>query len=123
MKESDIQLHYLTAFVTGGALCVLAQLTLNLTELSPAHIMVLFVSLGAVVSGLDFYQPLIDFGGAGAAVPLTGFGHALVTGILDAVNQEGLLGLFTGGLTATAFGITVAVVFGYLISLLFSPKG
>ncbi len=101
----------------------MAQLTLNLTELSPAHIMVLFVSLGAVVSGLDFYQPLIDFGGAGAAVPLTGFGHALVTGILDAVNQEGLLGLFTGGLTATAFGITVAVVFGYLISLLFSPKG
>lgn len=102
---------------------MLAQLTLNMTELSPAHIMVLFVSLGAVASGLGFYQPLVDVGGAGAAVPLTGFGHSLVTGILDAVNQQGLLGLFTGGLTSTAFGITVAVVFGYFISVLFDPKG
>ncbi len=101
----------------------MAQITLNLTELTPAHIMVLFVSLGAVVSGLGFYQPLLDFGGAGAAVPLTGFGHALVTGILDALNQQGLLGLFTGGLTSTSFGITVAVVFGYFISILFDPRG
>lgn len=113
---------YLAAFITGGLLCVAAQLTLNLTNLSPAHVMVLFVSGGAVVSGLGWYQPLIDFGGAGATVPLTGFGHSLVSGILQGLNEEGITGLFTGGITATSMGITVAVVFGYLVALLFDPK-
>lgn len=116
-------MDYLAAFVTGGLLCVAAQMVLNLTNLSPGHVMVLFVSAGAVVSGMGWYQPLIDFAGAGATVPLTGFGHALVTGILDGLNRDGLMGLFTGGITATSFGITVAVVFGYLMAILFNPKG
>ncbi len=114
---------YTTAFLTGGLLCVLAQLVVNLTELTPAHTMVLFVSAGAVVSGLGWYDVLIDLGGAGATVPLTGFGHALVNGILDGLNQKGLIGLFTGGITGAAMGITVAVVAGYAAALLFDPKG
>ncbi|MFO8061226.1 MAG: stage V sporulation protein AE [Bacillota bacterium] len=116
-------MDYLTAFVTGGLLCVAAQLVLNLTDLTAAHVMVLFVSGGAVISGLGWYQPLVDFGGAGATVPLTGFGHALVTGILKGLNEEGLTGLFTGGISAASCGITVAVVFGYLMAVLFNPKG
>jgi len=114
---------FLLAFAVGGAICVAAQLVLDLTKLTPAHIMVLFVSLGAVVSGLGLYGPLVKIGGAGATVPLTGFGHALVQGMLEDVRQFGILGLFSGGLRATAVGITSAVVFGYLMAILFNPKG
>jgi len=116
-------IDYVGAFVVGGLLCVAAQLVVNLTPLTPAHTMVLFVSLGAIFSGFGLYEVLIDFGGAGALVPLTGFGHSLVTGIVDGLNQEGFIGLFKGGITATSMGITVAVVSGYCVALLFNPKG
>jgi stage V sporulation protein AE len=113
---------FLFAFLIGGLLCVAAQLVLELTSLTPAHVMVLFVSLGAVVSGLGLYQPLVDLGGAGATIPLPGFGHALVQGILKAISQEGALGLLTGGFTATAAGISVAILASWVAALLFDPK-
>ena len=116
-------MEFLTAFALGGLLCALAQLLVNVTNLTPAHVMVMFVSGGAVVSGLGWYGALVEFGGAGATVPLTGFGHALMTGILDGLNEEGVIGLFTGGITGAAMGITVAVVAGYTVALLFNPKG
>lgn len=114
---------YIWAFIVGGALCVLAQLVLDLTQLTQAHVMVLFVSLGAVVSGIGWYKPLVELGGAGATIPLPGFGHALVEGITKEVGKLGLMGLFSGGLTATSLGLTVAIVAGYAIALLFNPKG
>jgi len=116
-------MQYVWAFVVGGALCVAAQLILDLTKLTQAHVMVLFVSLGAVVSGLGWYKPLVELGSAGATVPLPGFGHALVEGITKEVGKSGVMGLFSGGLTATALGLTVAIVAGYGIALLFNPKG
>ncbi|MGE5560061.1 MAG: stage V sporulation protein AE [Chloroflexota bacterium] len=111
------------AFLVGGALCLVAQLVLDLAQLNPAHVMVLFVSLGAIVSGVGLYEPLVRFAGAGATVPLPGFGHSLVQGIMKDVSSKGWLGLFTGGLTATAIGLSVAVVFGWTMSVLFNPKG
>jgi len=116
-------MDYVWAFVVGGLLCVLAQLVLDLTRLTQAHVMVLFVSLGAVVSGLGWYKPLVELGGAGAMIPLPGFGHALVQGIMKELPKSGWIGLFTGGLSATAFGLTVAIVAGYGVALLFNPKG
>ena len=120
----NIGQSYLWAFIIGGLWCVLAQLTVDLSGMTPAHVMVGFVSLGAVLAGLGLYQPLIALGGAGASVPLPGFGNALVSGILKEVEKKGLLfGLFSGGLSATAIGISAAVVFGYLMAILFNPKG
>jgi len=116
-------LTFLLAFVVGGALCLLAQLVVDLTALTPAHTMVAFVSLGALVSGLGLYQPLVQVGGAGALVPLTAFGHTLTDGIMEALKADGALGLFTGGLTAAAFGVGVAVLSGFLMAVLFNPKG
>jgi stage V sporulation protein AE len=115
---------YLWAFVIGGLLCVAAQLVMDLTRLTPAHVMVLFVCVGAVLSGLGLYAPLVALGGAGATVPLPGFGHSLVQGIVKEVARKGLLfGLFSGGLSATAIGISAAVIFGYLMALLFDSRG
>lgn len=111
------------AFLVGGALCTVAQLVLDLAQLNPAHVMVLFVSLGAVASGLGLYEPLVRLAGAGATVPLPGFGHSLVQGIMKDIGSKGWLGLFTGGFTATATGLSVAVVFGWLMAVLFNPKG
>lgn len=114
---------YFYAFVIGGLICVIGQLLMDLTSLTPAHILVLFVSLGGVLSGLGLYQPLVDFAGAGATVPLPGFGHTLVTGTLEEVGRVGFVGLFTGALKATAAGVMAAVVFGFLVSVIFNPKG
>lgn len=115
----------LTAFVIGGLICVLAQLIIEWTpySITPAHILVGYVVGGAVLSGLGWYQPLVDFAGAGATVPLSGFGHMLVQGVLEAIGEEGLKGVFTGGLTAAAFGITVALTMGFLVAIVFQPKG
>ena len=115
----------LTAFVIGGLICVLAQLIIELTpySITPAHILVGYVVGGAVLSGLGWYQPLVDFAGAGATVPLSDFGHMLVQGVVEAVGEEGLKGVFTGGLTASAFGITVALLMGFMVALVFNPKG
>jgi stage V sporulation protein AE len=116
---------FLKAFLVGGLLCVMAQLLMDLTsyKITPAHILVGFVAGGAVLSALGLYQPLVNFAGAGATVPLTGFGHLLAQGAMEGVRQKGALGAFTGGVAATAAGITAAVVFGYLAALLFRPRG
>ncbi|MDF2634464.1 MAG: stage sporulation protein [Pelosinus sp.] len=110
-------------FVVGGGLCVIGQLLMDLTALTPAHVLVLFVVLGGVLSGLGLYQPLVDIAGAGATVPLLGFGHALVTGTIEDINNFGFLGIFSGALKATATGIMAAVVFGFFMAVLFNPKG
>ncbi|WP_050697026.1 MULTISPECIES: stage V sporulation protein AE [Eubacteriales] len=115
-------MEYLWAFLIGGAICVVGQLLIDYTKLTPARILVLFVTLGVVLGGLGLYQPLVDFAGAGATVPLTGFGYAMAKGTLEAVQQQGFLGVFTGGITAGAAGIAAAVFFGYLAALFSKPK-
>jgi stage V sporulation protein AE len=114
---------YLMAFVIGGLICVIGQLLMDLTPLTPAHVLVLFVVLGGVLSGLGLYQPLVDIGGAGATVPLPGFGHSLVSGTIEEVNKIGFWGIFTGAVKATAAGITAAIVFGLIMAVIFNPKG
>lgn len=115
----------LKAFLVGGAICLIGQLLMDLTshKVTPGHILVGFVTLGVVISALGFYQPLVDFAGAGATVPLTGFGHLMAQGAITEAKNSGLLGVFKGALGAAAGGITAAVVFGYLAALVFKPKG
>ncbi len=114
-------LQYLRAFLIGGAICVVGQLLLSLTRLTSARILVIFVTAGVVLTALGVYEPLVDFAGAGASVPLTGFGYALASGALKAVEQRELIGAFTGGITATAGGVSAAVVFGFISALIFKP--
>jgi len=114
---------YVWAFVVGGFFCVLAQLVLDLAKLTPAHTLVLFVSLGAVASGLGLYKPLLDLAGAGAAVPLPGFGHVMTQGVVEALEKDGLRAIFNGGVSAAATGLGAAVIFGYVMSVLFNPRG
>ena len=115
-------LQYGKAFAVGGALCVLGQLLIDFTRLSPARILTAFVVAGVALDALGLYQPLIDWAGAGATVPLTGFGSALAKGVKKAVQEQGLLGAFTGGFTAASGGTAAAVFFGLLVALLFKPK-
>ena len=115
-------MDYLKAFLVGGGICLLAQLLIDYTKLTPAKILVSFVVLGVILGGLGIYQPLVDFAGAGASVPLLGFGNTLAKGVREAVQQDGFLGILTGGLKATAGGITVAITAGLLASLVFKPK-
>ena len=109
-------------FLVGGLLCALGQLLLSLTRLTTARILVIFVTAGVVLGALGVYSPLVEWAGAGATVPLTGFGYALSQGAKKAVQEHGLLGAFTGGITATAAGIAAAIIFGYLFALLARPK-
>ena len=110
---------YLKAFVVGGLLCVAAQMLMDWTKFTPARILVTYVTLGVVLTAVGVYGPLVEYAGAGATVPLTGFGYALARGVEKAVTEKGLLGALTGGVMGTAGGITAAVLFGYLISLVF----
>ncbi len=112
----------LMAFIVGGIICVVGQLLMDLTPLMPAHVLVLFVVLGAILSAVGWYQPLIEMGGAGATIPLPGFGHSLVQGTLSAVRENGFLGIFSGAIKATAAGITAAMVFGLIMAIVFRPK-
>lgn len=114
-------MEYLRAFAVGGALCVLGQLLIDRTRLTPARILVIYVVSGVVLTAAGLYKPLVDFAGAGAAVPLTGFGYSLAQGVIRGVREHGVLGAFTGGVAATAGGIAAAVFFGYLAALLFRP--
>ena len=114
-------MNYFWAFVVGGGICVIGQLLIDLTGLTPARILTGYVVAGVLLSALGLYQPLVDWGGAGATVPLTGFGHSLAKGVAKAVAEKGWLGVFTGGLTATAGGITAAVVFAVIMALIFKP--
>lgn len=115
-------MEYLKAFLCGGVLCIIGQLLIDRTSLTPARILVAYVVAGVVLGGLGLYQPLIDWAGAGATVPLTGFGSLLAKGVKQAVAQKGLLGALTGGITAAAGGITAAVFFGFVVALLFKSK-
>ena len=115
-------MEYIKAFLIGGAFCVLGQLLIDKTKLTPARILVSYVVAGVILSGLGLYKPLADFAGAGASVPLTGFGHTLAEGVKKAVDADGFLGIFTGGLKATAGGITAAITAGLLMSFLFKAK-
>lgn len=112
----------LNCFIVGGILCVIGQILIDKTKLTPARVLVAYVTVGAILGGLGIYQYLIDFAGCGATVPLTGFGANLAKGAIDAVKETGLLGAFTGGVKASAGGIAVAVFFGYIASLVAKPK-
>ena len=115
-------MDYLKAFVIGGAICVVGQILIDRTKLTPARILVCYVVLGVILGGAGVYEKLVDFAGAGATVPLTGFGNTLAKGVREAVQEQGMLGALTGGLKATAGGITAAVFFGFLAALVCNPK-
>ena len=114
--------HLLSSFLVGGSLCVIGQIVIDKTKLTPARILVIFVTLGAILGGLGLYQWLVDFAGAGASVPLTGFGYTLAKGAKEAVDEYGFIGAFIGGTKAAAGGISAAIFFGYIASLLAKPK-
>lgn len=114
-------MEYLRAFAVGGAICVVGQLLLDYTKLTPARILVSFVTAGVVLGAVGVYEPLVKLAGAGATVPLTGFGYLMAKGVREAVQEKGLLGAFSGGLTAGAAGIAAAVFFGYLAALFSKP--
>ncbi len=115
-------MDYINAFWVGGLICVVGQVLLSLTNMTPARILVTFVTAGCILTALGLYGPLVEYAGAGATVPLTGFGYSLAKGVIEQVAQKGAIGIFTGGVMATAAGITAAVLFGYLVSVLFNPK-
>ena len=112
----------LKCFVTGGLICVIGQILIDKTKLTPARILVIFVTTGAILGGLGIYQYLVEFAGAGATVPLTGFGYNLAKGAIKGVKETGIIGAFTGGVAASAGGIAAAVFFGYIASLISKPK-
>jgi len=115
-------MDYIKAFIVGGLICVIGQILIDKTKLTPARILVAFVMLGAFVQLFGLYKPLVEFAGAGATVPLTGFGYLLCTGVQKAVEENGILGIFTGGLTSAAGGVTAAIIFGLVMSVIFKPK-
>ena len=115
-------MEYLKALLIGGALCLIGQLLIDKTGLTPARILVCYVVAGVILGGVGLYGPFAEFAGAGASVPLTGFGNLLAKGVKEAVDEQGFLGIFTGGLKATAGGITAAIAAGLLVSLLFRAK-
>lgn len=117
-----MNMEYLKAFLAGGLLCLAGQLLIDKTKMTPARILVGYVILGVILSASGLYGKFVEFAGAGASVPLTGFGHLLAKGVREAVSEEGLIGVFTGGLKACAGGITAAVVAGLLSGLLFRAK-
>ena len=115
-------LDLIKSFIVGGALCVIAQILIDKTSLTPARILVLYVSLGVLLTGIGVYKYLVDFAGCGATLPLTGFGYSLANGVKKAVDENGLIGALTGGLTATSGGISAAIVFGFVFSVIFKSR-
>lgn len=113
---------FLKAFLVGGLICVVGQLLIDLTKLTPARILVIFVCVGVLLGGIGVYQPLVEFAGAGATVPLTGFGNALARGVKEAIQENGFLGVITGGLTACSAGVTVAMLSALIVALICRPK-
>ena len=118
----EILWEYGKAFVVGGLICLVGQILIDKTKLTPARILVLFVTLGVVLTAVGLYGPLVDFAGAGATVPLTGFGYTMAKGVVKAIQEQGILGILTGGVTAAAAGIAAAVFFGYLAALISKPS-
>lgn len=115
-------MDYLKAFLVGGALCLFGQILIDKTKLTPARILVAYVVIGVFLGAIGVYEPLAEFAGAGASVPLTGFGNTLAKGVREAVTEDGIIGAFTGGLKASAGGITAAVLAGLIVSLIFKAK-
>ena len=115
-------MDYIKAFLVGGVLCLIGQILIDKTKLTPARILVSYVVIGVILGGLGLYKPLVEFAGAGASVPLTGFGYNLAKGVTEAVQEQGFLGIFTGGLKACAGGIAIAIFAGLVTSLIFKPK-
>jgi stage V sporulation protein AE len=113
---------YLKAFIVGGIICAIGQILIDKTKLTPARILVAFVTTGVILTALGLYEPLVKFAGAGATVPISGFGYLLGKGAIEAVKAKGWLGAFTGGVASTAAGISAAIFFGFIIALIFSPK-
>ena len=117
----EIFLEYIKAFAVGGALCLIGQIIIDKTKLTPARILTAYVVAGVILGAVGLYRPLTEWAGAGATVPLTGFGYLLAEGVKKAVDEKGVIGIFTGGFTAAAGGIAAAVFFGYLFALIFKP--
>lgn len=115
-------MEYLKAFMIGGIFCVIGQVLIDLTKWTPARILVSYVVIGVVLGAVGLYQPIVEFAGAGATVPLTGFGFNLAKGVKEAITEQGFLGIFTGGFTASAGGIAASIVAGLVVSLLFKDK-
>ncbi len=115
-------MDHLWTFLIGGAICVVGQLLIDGTKLTAPRVLVIFVTIGAILTGLGIYQPLVELAGSGATVPLSGFGYSLTKGAMEAAAKEGLMGALTGGIKNTAAGVAAAIVFGYLVALTFSPK-
>lgn len=118
----NFNMDYVRAFIIGGIICALMQILMEKTKMLPGRIMVLLVCIGAILGAIGIYEPFMKFAGAGASVPLSGFGNVLWKGVKEAVDKEGFLGIFQGGFKASAVGISAALVFGYLASLIFQPK-
>lgn len=115
-------MDFIRAFIVGGIICVIGQIIMDTTKLTPAHVLVLFVTSGVILTAVGIYEPIVKFGGAGATVPLPGFGYTLSKGVIEAVKKDGIIGAFTGGLSATSGGVAAAVFFGYIMSVVFTPK-
>ena len=115
-------MDYVSAFIVGGLICVIALILMDTTKLTPARILVIFVTLGAILGGFGLYDKLIEIGGAGATIPLPSFGNGLAKAAIKGVKEDGLIGAFTGGITGAAGGITASIFFGYLMALIFNPK-
>ena len=117
----DLFMELLKVFITGGIICSIGQLLIDKTKLTPARILVLFVTMGVILTFLGIYEPIVNFGKAGATVPISGFGYALGTGVMEEIDKVGFLGIFTGGVKACAAGISAAVIFGFIASLVAKP--
>lgn len=115
-------INILKAFLVGGGICLIGQIVINVTHITNGKILVIFLIAGAILEGFGLYDPLVKFSGAGASVPISGFGYALVKGTVKAIEEKGILGALTGGLEATSLGISTAIVFGYLVALIFKPR-
>lgn len=117
----EIFLKYLTVFITGGIICTIGQILIDKTKLTPGRILVVFVTLGVILTGIGIYEPIVNFGKAGATVPISGFGYSLAKGVIQEVDKIGFLGIFSGGIKATAGGIAAAILFGYFAALFAKP--
>ncbi len=115
-------MEYIKAFAVGGLICVIGQIILDNTKLTPAHILVSFLTLGVLLGGIGVYEPLVEFGGAGATVPILGFGNTLAKGAIEGAKTKGIIGAFTGGLSAASGGIAAAILFSYIMAIIFNPK-
>lgn len=118
----ELFMIYLKAFVVGGILCAIGQILIDKTKMTPARILVTYVTAGVILTALGLYEPLVKFAGSGATVPISGFGYTLGKGVIEAINTKGWLGAFSGGLTATAAGLSAAIFAGFIVSIIFSPK-